>query len=329
MAVPIGNRLKYDIWYTLVDGVRFKFTEACHILGAAVVTLEVGRAGKKRTFVFTGNIGRAGTPILKDLAPVSSLISNQLVLAVHPSVPAKTLQEFVELARKTKPPLFYASIGNGSQHHLAMEIFKQHVGIDLTHEEGREIARRLIAGADLVVENFTPRVIEQFGLDWSSVRALNPRTILVRMPAFGLSGPWRDRVGFAQTMEQITGLAWLTGHPHDQPRIQRGPCDPLAGTHAAFATLVALAERERTGTGHLVEWLSEVCMVIPIGVIELDEAHSSLHQAAGQQAIVSITCLARFGAIHFESLLRLLSEIDQFRSAGLHPVRHFVGRNAR
>ena len=94
---------------------------------------------------------------------------------------------------------------------------------------------------------------EQFGLDWPSIQSLNPRTILVRMPAFGLSGPWRDHVGFAQTMEQISGLAWLTGHPHDQPRIQRGPCDPLAGTHAAFATLVALAERERTGTGHLVE----------------------------------------------------------------------------
>ncbi len=70
---------------------------------------------------------------LKDLAPVASLISNQLVLAVHPSVPANNLREFVELARKTKPPLFYASIGNGSQHHLAMEILKQHVGIDLTH----------------------------------------------------------------------------------------------------------------------------------------------------------------------------------------------------
>jgi tripartite-type tricarboxylate transporter receptor subunit TctC len=70
---------------------------------------------------------------LKDLVPVSSLISNQLVLAVHPSVQAKTLQEFVELARKSKPPLFYASIGNGSQHHLAMEVLKQHVKIDLTH----------------------------------------------------------------------------------------------------------------------------------------------------------------------------------------------------
>ena len=70
---------------------------------------------------------------LKDLTPVSSLISNQLMLAVHPSVPANNLREFVELARRTKPPLFYASIGNGSQHHLAMEMLKQHVGIDLQH----------------------------------------------------------------------------------------------------------------------------------------------------------------------------------------------------
>src|SRR5260221_8923418 len=59
---------------------------------------------------------------MKDLVPVASLSSNQLVLAVHPSVPANTLREFVELARSTKPPLFYASIGNGSQHHLAMEL---------------------------------------------------------------------------------------------------------------------------------------------------------------------------------------------------------------
>jgi crotonobetainyl-CoA:carnitine CoA-transferase CaiB-like acyl-CoA transferase len=73
------------------------------------------------------------------------------------------------------------------------------------------------------------------------------------MPAFGLDGPWRDSVGFAQTMEQLSGLAWLTGHPDDQPRIQRGPCDPLAGMHATFAMLVALAERDHSGHGHFLE----------------------------------------------------------------------------
>ena len=73
------------------------------------------------------------------------------------------------------------------------------------------------------------------------------------MPAFGLGGPWRDHTGFAQTMEQMSGLAWLTGHVDDQPRIQRGPCDPLAGMHAAFAFLVALARRDASGEGVHVE----------------------------------------------------------------------------
>src|SRR5262249_22576358 len=61
------------------------------------------------------------------------------------------------------------------------------------------------------------------------------------------------RTGFAQTMEQITGMAWITGHPDDRPRIQRGPCDPLAGMHAAFGLLVALGGRDADGRGRLVE----------------------------------------------------------------------------
>jgi tripartite-type tricarboxylate transporter receptor subunit TctC len=87
--------------------------------------------------------------VFKDLVPVASLSSNQLVLAVHPSVPANSLREFVELARRTNPPLFYASIGNGSQHHLAMEMLKRRVGIDLVHvpyRGGGPAAIGLVAG---------------------------------------------------------------------------------------------------------------------------------------------------------------------------------------
>jgi crotonobetainyl-CoA:carnitine CoA-transferase CaiB-like acyl-CoA transferase len=73
------------------------------------------------------------------------------------------------------------------------------------------------------------------------------------MPAFGLAGPWRDRPGFTQTMEQATGAAWLTGHPADQPRIQRGPCDPNAGMHAVVAALAGLEQRDATGRGCFVE----------------------------------------------------------------------------
>jgi len=70
---------------------------------------------------------------LKDLTPVASLVSTQMLLAVHPSLPVKSVQEFVEYARRVSPPLAYASIGNGSQHHLAMEMLKSRAGINLLH----------------------------------------------------------------------------------------------------------------------------------------------------------------------------------------------------
>lgn len=140
-----------------------------------------------------------------------------------------------------------------SSMYLGANTNKLGLTLDLDQAEGLEAARKLIAQCDVFVENYSPRVIEKFNLDWDTVHSLNPRTILVRMPAFGLSGPWRDHVGFAQTMEQITGMAWVTGFPDDQPRIQRGPCDPLAGMHAAFATLLALKERDVTGKGSWVE----------------------------------------------------------------------------
>jgi crotonobetainyl-CoA:carnitine CoA-transferase CaiB-like acyl-CoA transferase len=136
---------------------------------------------------------------------------------------------------------------------LAANANKRGLSLDLGRPEGIALAKRLIAHCDGVIENFTPRVLEGWGLGWDAISAANPRAILVRMPAFGLSGPWRDHTGFAQTMEQLSGLAWITGHPHDQPRIQRGPCDPLSGMHAAWGFLVALEEREATGRGVHVE----------------------------------------------------------------------------
>jgi crotonobetainyl-CoA:carnitine CoA-transferase CaiB-like acyl-CoA transferase len=106
---------------------------------------------------------------------------------------------------------------------------------------------------DLVVENYSPRVFDHFGIKWDLVVAANPNVVMVRMPAFGLDGPWRNNLGFAQTMEQTTGLAWITGFRDQPPRIMRGPCDPLAGIHAAFAMLVGLSERDRRGRGLLIE----------------------------------------------------------------------------
>ncbi len=137
--------------------------------------------------------------------------------------------------------------------YLATNANKKGLTLDLSSPRGRELFFRLAEKADVVVENYSPRVFENFGITWDALSSLNPRLIMTRMPAFGLDGPWRDHVGFAQTMEQMTGMAWVTGHEYDQPRIPRGPCDPLAGMHSAFAILVGLSRREQTGHGSFIE----------------------------------------------------------------------------
>jgi len=91
---------------------------------------------------------------LKDLLPVASVASNQFFLSVNPNLPAKTFQEFIELARKTKPPLPYASGGNGSQHQLGIEMLKQRANIDLTHvpyRGGGPAGTATVAGETMVV----------------------------------------------------------------------------------------------------------------------------------------------------------------------------------
>jgi crotonobetainyl-CoA:carnitine CoA-transferase CaiB-like acyl-CoA transferase len=129
---------------------------------------------------------------------------------------------------------------------------KRGITLDLDAPAGRELLWRLLDGADVLIENFSARVMDHFGLTWKALHARNPRLVMTRMPAWGLDGPWRDRVGFAPNVEQVSGLAWLTGY-EDLPLVVRGACDPFGGMHAAFATLLALEQRGRTGEGQLVE----------------------------------------------------------------------------
>jgi crotonobetainyl-CoA:carnitine CoA-transferase CaiB-like acyl-CoA transferase len=129
---------------------------------------------------------------------------------------------------------------------------KRDVTLDLDSDDGRALLWRLIDDADVVIENFTPRVLERFGIVWPDVHVRCPRLILVRMPAFGLDGPWRDRAGFAMTIEQTSGLAWTTGY-EDLPLVPRGPCDPVGGMHTIIGLLGALEDRRRSGLGQLLE----------------------------------------------------------------------------
>src|SRR5437764_14372788 len=95
--------------------------------------------------------------------------------------------------------------------------------------------------------------MDSFGLDYDAMRAVRPDVIVLRLPAFGLSGPWRDRPGFAQTMEQITGMASRTGYEGGPPIIPGGFVDPAVGVHAATALVAAFDHRDRPGEGQIVE----------------------------------------------------------------------------
>ncbi|WP_197375073.1 CaiB/BaiF CoA transferase family protein [Mycolicibacterium baixiangningiae] len=130
---------------------------------------------------------------------------------------------------------------------------KKGLTLDLHTARGRELLNRLIATTDVVVENFTPRVLDHLGLDFAAVQALRPDAIMLRMPGFGLDGPWRDNPAFAYVIEAAAGISWLTGYPDRNPNEPYSVGDPNAGIHALNGLLLALEHRRRTGQGVLVE----------------------------------------------------------------------------
>jgi crotonobetainyl-CoA:carnitine CoA-transferase CaiB-like acyl-CoA transferase len=135
----------------------------------------------------------------------------------------------------------------------ALNTGKKSLTLDLADERGTDLLRRLVATCDVVVENHTPRVLEQLGLVNEALRAIRPDLVMVRMPGFGLDGPWRDLAAFAFVIEDAAGFTWLTGHPDLLPFEPYCVGDPNAGLHALFGLLVALEHRGRTGEGTLVE----------------------------------------------------------------------------
>jgi crotonobetainyl-CoA:carnitine CoA-transferase CaiB-like acyl-CoA transferase len=130
---------------------------------------------------------------------------------------------------------------------------KKGLTLNLQSDAGRELLMRLIATCDVIVENFTPRVVEQVGLDFAAVQAVRPDAIMLRMPGFGLDGPWRDNPAFAYVIEAASGISWLTGYPDRNPYEPYSVGDPNAGVHALNALLLAVEHRRRTGEGVFIE----------------------------------------------------------------------------
>jgi crotonobetainyl-CoA:carnitine CoA-transferase CaiB-like acyl-CoA transferase len=132
---------------------------------------------------------------------------------------------------------------------------KRSVGLDLRTEEGREIARKLCADADIVLENFRPGTMEKWGLGPEDIHAANPRCIYVRVSGYGQYGRYRDRPGFASASEAVGGLRYINGYPGQAPpRSGISLGDTLAAQSAFQGVLLALYARDVRGeSGQVID----------------------------------------------------------------------------
>lgn len=132
---------------------------------------------------------------------------------------------------------------------------KKSITIDLKKPAGAALLRRLAEKADVLVENFQPGTMERWGLGWEELKKHNPRLVMVRISAYGQTGPNSPRPGFGRIANAFGGISFLAGYP-DRPPVTPGSAtlpDYLSGMYGAMGALVALRARERTGEGQVVD----------------------------------------------------------------------------
>jgi crotonobetainyl-CoA:carnitine CoA-transferase CaiB-like acyl-CoA transferase len=143
---------------------------------------------------------------------------------------------------------------------------KQSLTLDLSHESAVGAFRGLVQLSDVVIDNYSPRVMGNLGLSFEELSGLNPRLVMVSMPGYGLDGPLRDGVAYGTTLDAEAGSASLMGYPGRGPqRLGVALPDPVAGLHAAVAVLMALRERRGTGVGQHVDLSQLESMVSLVG----------------------------------------------------------------
>ena len=195
---------------------------------------------------------------------------------------------------------------NGGMYHEANRN-KLGISLDLNTDRGKELFKELVSVSDVVAQNFPPRVMRNFGLDYLELWKIKPDIIVLDSTAYGSSGPWENYIGYGSSLQAVTGLTYLTGYEDSGP-VQGGILfnDTLGALNATYAILLALAHRERTGQGqwidlsqyeagvaHLGEAFMEYEMngVVPTrrGNSHPDHAPYGLYPCAGDDGWVSIT----------------------------------------
>jgi crotonobetainyl-CoA:carnitine CoA-transferase CaiB-like acyl-CoA transferase len=149
------------------------------------------------------------------------------------------------------PPHF---VKDESAYFLGINRTKRSIAVDLKVPAGLELARRLVAEADVVVENFRPGVLARMGMDIEAIRGAHPSLVWASISGFGQSGPWRDQPAYDMIVQALSGVMSLTGEV-GRPAVRLGiPAgDVVAGMYAVIAINAALAERERSGLGRAID----------------------------------------------------------------------------
>jgi crotonobetainyl-CoA:carnitine CoA-transferase CaiB-like acyl-CoA transferase len=158
---------------------------------------------------------------------------------------------------------------------------KRSITLDLKSPPGKEIFMRLVKTADVVVENYRPDVKDRLGIDYESLKKVNPRIILASISGFGQDGPYRERPGFDQIAQGLSGIMSVTGHPGAGPmRVGCAVADVGAGLLAALGIMTALLERETSGEG---QWVQSNLLQAAIQLLDFQAARYAMSGEVPQQ----------------------------------------------
>ncbi|WP_042695160.1 CaiB/BaiF CoA-transferase family protein, partial [Azospirillum sp. B506] len=148
--------------------------------------------------------------------------------------------------------------GDQSAYFLSTNRGKRSITIDFERPEGQELVRKLAAQADVVIENFKVGGLVKYGLDYDSLKAVNPRLVYCSITGFGQTGPYRNRAGYDFMIQGMGGLMSITGQPDGEPgggpvKVGVAVTDIFTGLYATIGIMGALAHRDRTGEGQQVD----------------------------------------------------------------------------
>jgi len=220
---------------------------------------------------------------MPDPMPLSDLVVLDLTIARAGPTAVRQLADWgadvVRIEERDPDP---TGITHHSPDYLNLHRNKRSLSIDLKRKEGRDLLHRLVAQADVLVENMRPPVKHRLGFDWPTVSSINPRLVMASISGFGQDGPYAERGGVDQIAQGVGGMMSVTGLPGQGPvRAGVAISDVTAGLQLAVGILVALHERERTGRGRYVHTSLLESM---IGMLDFQAARYTVARETPPQA---------------------------------------------